>query len=343
MRDVAAVLVLVCVLAVLAVLVELAVRGLRGLLVVRVVRVVRVALAVLVELVELVVREETPSPAAATSKPLAQLSVSLQAPYGPPFFVDNVNVSERFYQLQQYAFDLVKTNHLTLESDTHLVLSLSSIILLIQNNNRLHPSMISSFGKVYKNIYKHSHALWNLTLEFPMDLLMHSSTIAKDLYKNKINRIRACTSLLNLADKTDDLIDKRLLVSISLLAQYLPMDATNTVISESALISKYILPALQPLFDSDDDHTCLEFTSTDLADPKKRHPEFSGCPDFIITIHPYQTDDGANVGFDEVKPESAARNHHLVNLDLFRLAVFGKDAIDQKCYPGTLSIYVVGR
>ncbi|KAG1456395.1 hypothetical protein G6F46_007641 [Rhizopus delemar] len=91
-----------------------------------------------------------------TATSTSQLSLSLQAPHGAPFIVDRVDISERFYRLQQYVFNLVKTNKLTVESDSHLILSLSSILLL-QNNNRLNHAMIPFFGdKLYSKIRKYN-------------------------------------------------------------------------------------------------------------------------------------------------------------------------------------------
>ncbi|KAI7847692.1 hypothetical protein BDC45DRAFT_597772, partial [Circinella umbellata] len=86
----------------------------------------------------------------------SQLSLSLRALSGAPFIVDSINISERFYGLQQHVFDFVKTKNLTVESDSHLILSLSSILLL-QNNNQLNHAMIPFFGdKLYSKIRKHS-------------------------------------------------------------------------------------------------------------------------------------------------------------------------------------------
>ncbi|KAG0846852.1 hypothetical protein G6F17_013062 [Rhizopus arrhizus] len=113
-------------------------------------------------------------------------------------------------------------------------------------------------------------------------------------------------------------------------------------ISETTFITRYILPALQPLFDNQERNIRFEFSSTDLADNHKRSPGFNGCLGCIITIFQHQTDDGANVEFGEVKQQSMAGNHYLVNWDLLRLAVFGKNAIDGNKLSGNLAIHVIG-
>ncbi|ORX45665.1 hypothetical protein DM01DRAFT_1294422 [Hesseltinella vesiculosa] len=119
------------------------------------------------------------------------------------------------------------------------------------------------------------------------------------------------------------------------------METTNDDIYEATLITRYLLPALQPLFDDHEQNIRLEFTSTEFADKHKRPPNFNGCPDCIITSFPHQTDDGVNAGFGEVKRHSMAGNHYLVNWDLVRLAIFGKNAIDDNNLAGNLSIHVV--
>ncbi|KAL0136188.1 hypothetical protein V8B55DRAFT_1291394, partial [Mucor lusitanicus] len=47
-------------------------------------------------------------------------------------------------------------------------------------------------------------------------------------------------------------------------------------------------------------------------------------------------------GFGEVKRKTMAGNHYLINWDLLRLAVFGKNAIDGNKLSGNLAIHVVG-
>ncbi|CEP13528.1 hypothetical protein [Parasitella parasitica] len=208
------------------------------------------------------------------SSPPSQLSLQLRAPGRDRFQVDNVDISGKFYQMQQYVFDFVISNNLTLESDT-------------------------------------------------------------------TDRIGASVSILNLASTMDDKINKRLIVSASQLLQSLPMDPTNTDISETTLITRYIVPLLPPLFDNDDLNIRLDFTATELAEKCKRPPNFNGCPDCIITRFPHQTDDGINIGYGEVKKSSMASNHYLVNWDLVRLAFFGKNAIDDNHLGGNISIHIV--
>ncbi|KAI9276042.1 hypothetical protein BY458DRAFT_143541 [Sporodiniella umbellata] len=270
----------------------------------------------------------------------SQLSLQLQAPGRDRFLVDNVDISGKFYQMQQYVFDFVISNSLTLESDVHLILSLNSILLL-QNNNRLHKAMVPFFGnKLYTRICEHNLDSWNSTSKFPGDALLKTIEIAQSVYEKTTDRIGASLSILNLASTMDDKINKRLIVSASQLLQSLPMDPTNTDISETTLITRYIAPLLQPLFDNDDLNIRLDFTATEAAEKCKRPPNFNGCPDCIITCFPHQTDDGFNIGYGEVKKISMASNHYLVNWDLVRLAFFGKNTIDDNHLDGNISIHI---
>lgn len=200
------------------------------------------------------------------SSPLSQVSLQLRAPGRDRFQVDNVDISGKFYQMQQYVFDFVISNNLTLESDVHLILSLNSILLL-QNNNRLHNAMVPFFGnKLYTRIREHNLDSSNSTSKFPGDKLLKTIEIAQSVYEKITDRIGASVSILNLASTMDENINKRLIVSASQLLQSLPMDPTNTDISETTLITRYIVPLLQPLFDNDDLNIRLDFTATELAD-----------------------------------------------------------------------------
>ncbi|CEG83029.1 hypothetical protein RMATCC62417_17007 [Rhizopus microsporus] len=129
------------------------------------------------------------------------------------------------------------------------------------------------------------------------------------MYEKTTDQIGASVSFLDLASTMDDKINKRLIVSASQLLQPLSMDSTNTDISETTLITRYIVPLLQPLFDNGDLNIRVDFTATELAEKCKRPLNFNRRPDCTITRFPHQTDDGINIGYDEVKKITAASNH----------------------------------
>ncbi|CAO3616190.1 unnamed protein product [Mucor fragilis] len=233
-----------------------------------------------------------------TSTPL---SLTLHVPGPNRFYVDHIDISERFYNMQQYVFNFVDANSLTLESDVHFILSLSSILLL-QNNNRLHKDMIPFFGdKIYQKARESILDSLNMTYKFPGETLLGIIETAQSVYNKTNNRINAAASLLSLADTVDDPIDKKLIVSASQLLQFLPMDPTYSDICETKLITRYILHAMQPLFDDHERDIRLEFTFTEPADNYNREVSFTGCPDCIISVFPHQTDNAVNLGYGEVK------------------------------------------
>ncbi|KAG1339684.1 hypothetical protein G6F62_005693 [Rhizopus arrhizus] len=159
---------------------------------------------------------------------LNEESTQLRAPGRDRFQVDNIDISGKFYQMQQCVFDFVISNNLTLESDVHLILSLNSILLL-QNNNRLYKAMVPFFGnKLYTRIREHNLDSWNSTSKFPGDVLLKIIAIAQSVYEKTTDRIGASVSILNMARTMNDKINKRLVVSASQLLQSLPMDPTNT-------------------------------------------------------------------------------------------------------------------
>lgn len=97
------------------------------------------------------------------------------------------------------------------------------------------------------------------------------------------------------------------------------------------------------MFDDSSEHVvfrwtntiCSEYKETDLKLLKKR-------PDGCITVTE-ENNREKNVGFTEVKPAVDRRNHYKVNLDLYRLSIFSKEAIDTNKLSGVLSIQAVGK
>lgn len=80
-----------------------------------------------------------------------------------------------------------------------------------------------------------------------------------------------------------DTIEKKLMLSVSQLIQFLPMDPTYECIFETTYITRYILPMIQPLFDDYNKSIQLDFTFTEPTDKSPNHaPTFNGNPDYII-------------------------------------------------------------
>ncbi|KAG1050142.1 hypothetical protein G6F43_007561 [Rhizopus delemar] len=272
-----------------------------------------------------------------------ELSVTLKQPGVDRLLVNGTDISELFYQMQQNAYQSGKTNSLTLETDVHLILSLSSILLL-QNNNRLHQDWIPFLGNgLYRKTRDHVIKSLNCTCpEFSTKLLVDIIDIVSKVYRKNVDRLTASASLLSLASNTTDTMDKKLIMSVMQLIQFLPMDPTYECISETTYITRYILPMIQPLFDDHDKNIRLDFTFTEPADKSPTHAHiFNGNPDCIVASFMHETDNCVSIGYGEVKPLTTANNHYLVNWDLVRLGMFGKNTINQNKLRGSLSIHVV--
>lgn len=204
--------------------------------------------------------------------------------------------------------------------------------------------MVPFFGnKIYHKVRKGNLDSLNIAYKFLREILLKTIEVAQSVYNKTSDRINAATSLLSLANTMDDPMDKKLIVSASQLLQFLPMDPTNLDICDTTLVTRYILHAIQSLFDDHERDIRLKFAFTESSDNHNPEVSFTGYPECIITVFPYQTDDGVNVGYDEAKRQSMTGNHYLVNWDLVRPATFGKNTIDENKLSGNLSIHMVGK
>lgn len=114
------------------------------------------------------------------------LSLTLHVPGPDRFYVDHIDISESFYNMQQYVFNFVEVNNLSLESDVHLILLLYSIILL-QNNNRLHKDIIPFFGdKIYQKVCESILDPLNMAYKFPGETLLGIIETAQSVYNKPI-------------------------------------------------------------------------------------------------------------------------------------------------------------
>ncbi|ORX53250.1 hypothetical protein DM01DRAFT_1053448 [Hesseltinella vesiculosa] len=143
--------------------------------------------------------------------------------------LDDVDVSQRFFELQQSTFGDASVDGLSLESDAHMILSLSSIFLL-QKNNRMHPEMMQLFGnKLYHRVRHQFQADLSMTMTFPNTAMLDLFKVTENLISGSIDRIGACSQVLCMAhlnaDGHLDFIDKKLVVTTSQLLLNLPLDS----------------------------------------------------------------------------------------------------------------------
>ncbi|ORX48497.1 hypothetical protein DM01DRAFT_1326214 [Hesseltinella vesiculosa] len=278
----------------------------------------------------------------------SKLDLQLHDPGPDRFCVDGADISQRFYDFQKMVFEVATSSPgLTMESDTHLILALSSILLL-QKNNRMHPAMKSFFGgKLYHRILKHCQTELDMTKTFPRPILVSLFDAAERVSSGDIDRVEACSRIFDLIRSDDcpvDDLDKKLLISITRLLLDLPLNPMNTVMNESELITGYLLPALTHLFQDDDMDVRMRWTATEAADTTKTSVT-KKLPDCLVTLYPDSTEDGVNVAYGEVKREGERKNHYLANKDLVRLALFAKGTVDDSTADtaASMAIHAVGR
>ncbi|KAG0182698.1 hypothetical protein DFQ28_001938, partial [Apophysomyces sp. BC1034] len=208
--------------------------------------------------------------------------------------------------------------------------SLASIFLV--NKGRMHPE---SDNDLVKKLLRPMDE----NIIFPVDVMVKLMEIVQDFYHGTTNRLEACmliTGLLNPAD----VLDKKIIMSIHQLCLSLPLDAIMSDISENDYCSRYLTPALQPLFDDDVKNTQIRWSAT-VAANKRSCSLANRRPDCIITT---LTDNNfsSSLGHGEVKSHAESDNHYHTNMDLLRLGHFCKDSIDEHKLLASIGIHVVG-
>lgn len=136
----------------------------------------------------------------------------------------------------------------------------------------------------------------------------------------------------------------RIAKSIALLLQKLPFVGITSTIMEQELVTRFIEPALSPLFEDNLRNIMFRWTAT-INDECKVNSSSSisqDRPDACIS----NLDGmiwGNTRGFGEVKCFSQVGNTFAIAKDLVRLALFSKNAIDTHGMHGILAFQAIGR
>lgn len=116
----------------------------------------------------------------------------------------------------------------------------------------------------------------------------------------------------------------KIMICIKALAEALPLQPQHKKVMENELCTRNLQPIFLNLFDSEDDNKLLfKWTNTInfTQDPNDEQPVTKNRPDGCVE------DSHSTIGFVEVKPIGHANNHKKVNVDIHRLAIFGKTAL----------------
>ncbi|CAO3607412.1 unnamed protein product [Cunninghamella blakesleeana] len=257
------------------------------------------------------------------------------------YILNEFDISQAFYNFQLSVLNYIKSNTLCIETQAHHIFALSSILLL--KKNRMHTDVKKYINNNHmNNIMNDLYQKLDMNLKFSNSNMLTMMELAKDVYQENITRIDASLELLKLAKSVDD-IDKKIILSINRLIQDLPMNIIMDPIKETELCTRYIQPAIQPLFDDHEKNILFKWFGVQNPECKNSNISVSRRrPDCIISIIE-DNYEKASIGYGEVKQQSEASNHHSINKDLIRLGIFSKNSIDINNVKGVLSMHIVGQ
>ncbi|CAG8722259.1 450_t:CDS:2, partial [Funneliformis caledonium] len=234
--------------------------------------------------------------------------------------IKNTNVSLLFRLYQNESVKISKNGGLTVESNVHEILSLSSIFLLIPGSHS--KTMIKMFGSsLLDEICQHVIPTQNITLNSEYELKFREA-----IKKSKESRVCAMNWFhKELAD--NHLLNENLGNIILKGLETLPSVKIRNEPSEITLITNYLDYIMKSTFHNPDKYI-VQWPNIALNESKTRKFEGrSKQPDFTVSIiHQHQTESVIFVG--EVSPPSQKNNVYKNCNDLIRIGVFMKDCMD---------------
>ncbi|SAL97765.1 hypothetical protein [Absidia glauca] len=167
--------------------------------------------------------------------------------------------------------------------------------------------------------------------------------IVNDVRWHKITKKKGVCELFSLDDQATT-YEKKIISSIGAMLMKLPDEYLMNEAKEMQLITRYLDPALESLFDDLDNDIMFKWSNTINQESKtatsisisKRRPDAS--IDYLQGVYFHKT-----YGFGEVKCHSDAQSNHGISKDLHRLGVFSKNAIDHGKLKGALSFQAIGK
>ncbi|KAG0162539.1 hypothetical protein DFQ28_001111 [Apophysomyces sp. BC1034] len=177
----------------------------------------------------------------------------------------------------------------------------------------------------------------------PLGLLSKTLPLLDNVRTRRIDQDEATARLLLLkGDLPRD--EFRIAKSIAMLLQKLPENRISNTIMEQELLTRFIEPALAPLFENTIGKVIFRWTATTNDECRETT---------VATISQDRPDAcisnldgvmwGATLSFGEVKCFSQMGNNFVIAKDLVRLALFAKNSIDVHNLHGVLVFQVIGR
>ncbi|CAG8768546.1 18483_t:CDS:2, partial [Gigaspora margarita] len=242
--------------------------------------------------------------------------------------LNNVNISAKFRQYINEAVSHANDKGLYVETNTHEILSLSSILVLIPNSYST--KMVEEFSlDVLESIHRKYTPTLSLQLDIEIENL-YRKVIKTCLNDSRDNGIKLlCTDII----QKGELIDNFGFLILDLI-RTLPFDKIRNEPSELTLITNYLDYIMKNVFHAPDKHI-VRWPNTALTESKAR--KFDGSrtkqPDFVVSVN-YQSRATNVIFVGEVTGPAEKNNVYKNCLDLIRIGVFMKDCIDSAISQG---------
>ncbi|PKY13297.1 hypothetical protein RhiirB3_518679 [Rhizophagus irregularis] len=236
--------------------------------------------------------------------------------------INNVNISAKFRAYINEAISHANTDGLYVESNTHEILSLSSILVLIPNSYST--KMVEIFGlQVLASIHHEYTPTLSISLDTEIECIYRNviKTCLKVSRSNAIDLL--CTNLAN----RNELRNNFGFLMLDLI-RTLPIDKIRNEPSELTLITNYLDRIMKDAFHNPDKYIA-QWPNTALTESRIRKLDGSRTkqPDFVVTMK-YQSQTTNIIYVGEVSGPSEKNSVYKNCLDLIRIGVFMKDCID---------------
>ncbi|CAG8714677.1 9400_t:CDS:2, partial [Funneliformis caledonium] len=222
-------------------------------------------------------------------------------------FVNGVNILEKFRTYISESILHANNKGLYIESHSHEILSLSSILVLIPNSYST--KMVESFGlDVLESIYREYTPKLSLQLDIEIENVYRSvvKTCLNDSRDNAIKLL--CVKIV----QKNELMNNFCFLILDLIRN-LPYDKIRNEPSELTLITNYLDNIMKNAFHIPDRHAKQ--------------------PDFVVSVN-YQSRASNVIYVGEVTGPSEQGNVYKNCLDLVRIGIFMKDCMDSAVSQG---------
>ncbi|CEI96186.1 hypothetical protein RMCBS344292_10352 [Rhizopus microsporus] len=248
------------------------------------------------------------------------------------WIISGVNVSKRFQQFRDHC---LRNGSDCLDIDRYFNQLLAMSCIFVVQERNMYASVPEQFFSAALLHDIHKQLVKELEIEKVVDpeLTATIKKILKDFRSDKVNKLKARLALLNLADQQEEDPERNVVLAVeSLLPAMKDVDLRQ--ISEMHLSATYVHPLVQCLL-ANDAETVAHCSNTMM----EKNSENDKRPDYIADVyHRYNFSHSSSFG--EIKVDNAPDTRKV--LDFYRLAIFGKGAIEKHSLSGIVTFQVIG-